>query len=398
MLEINELTKKLPDMNAILIRYGEIALKGGNRDFFESKLRKNIARSLGIKTSRIIKHRSQLQLLAAPDEIPHFCHQLQKVFGIAWFSPGYLIENNLEETMQVCEKIGKKIIQPSDTFGIKAHRSFKEVDYSSRDIGIHCGSAVNIATNAKVNLSNPDVEIIVSVSRAGTYVLPQRFEGQIGMPVGSSNRMLSLLSGGFDSIASSFQLAKRGARVDFLHFHVYTDKEKVLESKIPNIVRKLSEFTLTNKLILSSYIPFEMKVMGFDKNNYRYEMVLFRRLMAKIAERYAIEHDYSAIIFGDSLGQVASQTMENLAAVADAVRIPIFRPLIGLDKIEVIDFVKKIGLYDEAKEDYKDCCSIVSPRPITKAKLHIVHSIEEKMKMDEIVEQMFEEIETELIY
>jgi len=395
--KLDRLFTALPDMNTILIRYGEIALKGGNRDFFENRLRKNISRTLDIGSSRIIKHRSQLLIRTSQDEIRGFCEKLQKVFGIAWFAPGYLVENDLDKTAEVCEKVGKAIIKSGDTFAIKANRSMKEVPYDSQDIGIKCGSAVNIATNSKVNLSNPDVEILVHVSRAGTYVLPQRIEGLKGMPVGSSTRMLSLLSGGFDSIASSFLLAKRGARVDYLHFHVYTDKEKVLESKIPRIVRKLSESTLSGNLIMSSYIPFEMKVIGFDKNSYRYEMVLFRRLMAQIAERYAIANNYSAIIFGDSLGQVASQTMENIAAVADAVRIPIFRPLIGMDKVEVIDFVRKIGLYDEASADYKDCCSIVSPRPITKARLPIIYKLEEELKITEIIDQMMDEIEIEYI-
>ena len=397
MLNLETLFKKLPDMNVFLIRYGEIALKGANRDFFENKLKRNISKTLDIKYSRIIKHRSQLIINAAPDEMPKFCENLKKVFGISWFSPGYLIENNLEITAELCGKIGKEIIQPGNSFAIKATRSLKEINYTSQDIGIKCGSAVNIATNAPVNLSNPDVEILVNVSRAGTYVLPQRIEGLKGMPVGSSSKMLSLLSGGFDSIASSFLLAKRGARVDFIHFHVYPDKDMVMESKIPNIIRKLSESTRTRKLIMSSYIPFEMKVLGFDRNSYRYEMVLFRRLMAKIAERYAIENDYAAIIFGDSLGQVASQTMENLAAVVDAVRIPIFRPLIGMDKIEVIEFVRKIGLYKEASENYKDCCSIVSPRPITKAKLPIIYSLENQLNITEIIDQMLKEIQVELV-
>lgn len=397
MEKTDSIFKKLPDMNSILIRYGEIALKGGNRGFFENKLRNNISHTLGIKSSRVINHRSQLQILATPDEIETFCEKLLKVFGISWFSPGYFIQNNLEQTVNLCERIGKEIINPDNSFAIKATRSFKDVGYDSQDIGIKCGSAVNIATNAKVNLSNPDVTIYVNVSKEGTYILTKRIDGLKGMPVGTSNRMISLLSGGFDSIASSYMLAKRGAKVDFLHFHVYTDKEKVMESKIPHIVKKLSESTLTRKLIMSSYIPFEMKVLGFDKTSHRYEMVLFRRLIAKIAERYAIENNYSAIIFGDSLGQVASQTMENLAAVVDAVRIPIFRPLIGFDKVEVIDLVRNFGLYQEASAPYKDCCSIVSPRPITKARLPIIHEMEKKLNMPEIIDQMMEEIEFELI-
>lgn len=384
-------------MNSILIRYGEIALKGGNREFFENKLRNNIAKTLDIRSSRIINHRSQLQILTSPDEIQLFSEKLQKVFGIAWFSPGYFIPNDLEKTIELCEKIGKATISSDNSFAIKANRSFKEVDYDSTDLGIQCGSAVNIATNARVDLSNPDVTIFVNVSIEGTYIFSKKFAGLKGMPVGSSNRMISLLSGGFDSIASSYMLAKRGAQVDYLHFHVYTDKQKVMESKIPRIVKKLSESTLTRKLIMSSYIPFEMKVLGFDRTSYRYEMVLFRRLMAQIAERYAIENNYSAIIFGDSLGQVASQTMENISAVSDSVRIPIFRPLIGFDKIEVIDMVKNIGLYKEAAENYKDCCSIVSPRPITKSRIHIIESLEEKMKMNEIIDQMMDELEFELI-
>jgi len=276
---------------------------------------------------------------------------------------------------------------------IRAQRADKALPFTSPDLERELGEAVRQATGAQVDLDDPDTTIYVSTSTEESYVYAEKLPGPGGLPVGTSGRVLSLLSGGPDSIASSYYLARRGAQVDFLHFHVFPNKDSVLDSKIIPIVSKLSKYTLSDQLYLSSYLPFEMQVLGLQVRDARYELVVFRRLMARIAEALAQKHGYQAIVLGDSLGQVASQTMENIAAVDEAVSIPVFRPLIGMDKVEIMDLVQEIGLLEEAISPYKDCCSLITPKPVIKAYLPFVHTIEKDLNLSRVVEEMVDEVE-----
>jgi thiamine biosynthesis protein ThiI len=250
------------------------------------------------------------------------------------------------------------------------------------------GEEVQKATGAGVDLSHPDVTIYAAAAQEGTYVFTEKIPGPGGLPVGTSGKALALLSGGFDSIAAAYYLAKRGAQVDFLHFHAFPNAAQVLESKIADITGKLSAWTQSERLYLASYFPFESRVWELDAREQRYELVVFRRLMARTAEALCRKLGYQAIILGDSLGQVASQTMENIAAVDEVVTMPVFRPLIGMDKVEVVQFVRGLGLYDEATADYKDCCSIIARNPAIKAHMPSVHALEEKLGMDSLVAEM----------
>jgi thiamine biosynthesis protein ThiI len=239
-------------------------------------------------------------------------------------------------------------------------------------------------------LDNPAQTIYVSISsdEKRALVYNQKIPGAGGLPVGSSGRVLCLLSGGFDSVAAAYLLAKRGAQVDYLHFHVFTDAQPVLKSKIRSIISGLKPFTLSEHLYLSSYLPFQMAVMSLSVRDTKHELVVYRRLMVRVGEALATRHGYQALLLGDSLGQVASQTMENIVAVDRAVALSVFRPLIGNDKNETINLVRKIGLEAVVNEPYKDCCSLISTHPATRADMDQIEKIEKEIKIEDIVKEM----------
>ena len=379
--------------NVILVRYAEIALKGRNRKMFEERLRENIAESLGSPKAQVKGVRGQLAVYVEDDELDHAVEHLAKVFGIAWFAVTMRCASHIEAIIETCVDAAIGRIDKRTTFAIRAHRSYKKLGFSSDRIQREAGEAVRNATGAGVDLGNPDVTIYVGAAREGTYVYTEKIPGPGGLPVGSSGKILALLSGGFDSIASAYYLAKRGAQVDFLHFHAFPNSEQVLSSKIASITEKLSAWTMSKKLYLASYFPFESRVWELDTREQRHELVVFRRLMVRTAEALALQQGYQAIILGDSLGQVASQTMENIAAVDEAVTMPVFRPLIGMDKVEVVQFVRDLGLYEEATADYKDCCSIIARNPAIRAHMPSVHALEEKLGMNALLEEIAEMVE-----
>jgi thiamine biosynthesis protein ThiI len=321
-------------------------------------------------------------------EVEEALNRLAKVFGVAWFAASVRCASRVSEIVESCVEAANGVVNNDTKFAIRAHRSYKQLGFSSGQVEREAGEAVQQATGAGVDLSHPDVTIYAAAAQEGTYVYTEKIPGPGGLPVGTSGKALALLSGGFDSIAAAYYLAKRGAHVDFLHFHAFPNAEQVLDSKITGITRKLSAWTQSERLYLASYFPFESRVWELDEREQRYELVVFRRLMARTAEALAGKLGYQAIILGDSLGQVASQTMENIAAVDEVVTMPVFRPLIGMDKVEVVQFVRDLGLYEEATADYKDCCSIIARNPAIKANMASVHALEEKLGMDALVAEM----------
>lgn len=375
-------------MPKILVRYAEIGLKGGNLSYFENRLIKNIKLTLGSKVD-IEKQRKQFLITASSNLINQSLKKLENVFGIAWFAQIYESKSELTNI----SKIATKIIGKPKSFAIRASRSDKNLPFTSQDIAVKIGSDLVKTLKIKVNLKTPETNLYITSGKNQTYLYTNKQPGPGGLPVGTSGKVLSLLSGGFDSIASSYLMAKRGAKVDYLHFHVFPKSDQVLTSKIKTIVDTLSHSTLSKKLMLASYTPFQVTVLDLEKQYQKQELVVFRRLMVKVGEKLAQKHGYQALILGDSLGQVASQTMENIVAVDQAVDIPIFRPLIGMDKIDIINLVKKINLEKETNLRYKDCCSIVSKSPAIKANLEKIAIIEENINSNKIIEKIIKQID-----
>ena len=357
-------------MTDILIRYSEIGLKGKNRSFFEDRLAANIKLALKGNQIQLIKEYKQFILKTAAAALT----KLNKVFGIAWLAPVIMVKNEAEAITAAA----LKLIEPKKTFAVRAHH----------DLEVSLGEVIRTKKKIKVDLDNPQQTIYISQSEKKAIVFNQKISGPGGLPVGTSGKVLCLLSGGFDSVAAAYQLAKRGAQVDFLHFHVFTDEAPVLKSKVKAIVDGLKTWTLSKKLYLASYLPWQMAVLSLSDRDTKHELVVYRRLMARVGEALAKKHGYQALILGDSLGQVASQTLENIVAVDRAVQIPVFRPLLGNDKNETINLVRRIGLEAVVNEPYKDCCSLISTHPATRADLDKISKIETGIKIETIIKEI----------
>lgn len=357
-------------MTDILVRYAEIGLKGKNRAVFENQLVRNIKLALGSDLIKIIKEHKQILVSAGKEAVD----KLQHVFGIAWLAPVTIVKNNQE----AIAKAALKLVVPRKSFSVRAHH----------ELEVSLGDLIRTKKKLQVDLSHPGQTIYVSQKADRALVFNQKIAGPGGLPVGTSGKVLCLLSGGFDSVAAAYQLAKRGAQVDFLHFHVYSDAQPVLKSKITTIVNKLKEFTLSSRLYLAGYLPFQMQVLDLSDRETRQELVIFRRLMVRVGAELAKKYHYQVLVLGDSLGQVASQTMENIVAVDLAVDLPIFRPLIGFDKNETINLVRQIGLEAVVNKPYKDCCSLIATHPATRADLAKIAKIETEIKIETIIKEI----------
>lgn len=373
-----------------ILRFGEIALKGGNRPRFEKMLVDSVRRTLAGTGANIEREAARAQLVvqcsaARADEVSG---KLATVFGVVWYARTHACRSTLADMAALAADLAEGALLPGESFAVRATRSDKRLPFNSLDIEVAVGQAIVDRTGAQVDLGQPDREFFVYAGPEVTDITGQKMAGSGGLPVGSSRKVLSLLSGGFDSIASSYHLARRGAKVDFVHFHVYPNQERLLKSKMPRIWEKLSVYTLSQRVYLVSDFPFQAAILALKGRDARLELVVFRRLMARVAQRIAVRKRHMALVFGDSLGQVASQTMENIVAVDRAVDIPVFRPLIGTDKQEVMDLVRHIGLHREASEAYKDCCSIISNHPATKATLTEIEDLEARLGIPGLVHEM----------
>ncbi|MFU8771575.1 MAG: tRNA uracil 4-sulfurtransferase ThiI [Anaerolineales bacterium] len=381
-------------MKKIIVRYAEIALKGSNRHIFIRQLKNNIIHILGIPPGAVKHRHHQFIVRVRDNETEHMLKKLKKVFGVAWFARTYSCPSTMEAIVQTGTEIALKTLDESKPFAIRAQRADKKLPFTSVEIEQQLGEAARTTCGARVDLNHPEITIFVTASTDNAFIYTEKIAGPGGLPVHTSGKVLSLLSGGLDSIAASFNMAKRGAEVDFLHFHVFPTHLPVLESPIAAIASNLATTTLSKYLYLASYTPFEMRMLDIDRSDARYELVVFRRLMARVAQGLAEKNGYQAIVLGDSLGQVASQTLENIVAVDDSVSIPIFRPLIGSDKKDIMRLVQQIGLFKEANMPYKDCCSLLSPHPSLETSIERVQQLEEKLNFEAIIAEILETIET----
>lgn len=364
----------------IVIRYAEIALKGANRAMFEKQLLSNVARVVDMLDATVRRDQGQL-LVALLDEaaIPEVViQQLSLTPGIAWFGVARPVPSELTAITTAVEALVTDTIKPNDYFAIRAQRRDKSLTFTSKDIENAVGKVVASATGARVDLDRPDKTVFILAQEQMSLVIGKRFEGVGGLPVGTSQRVLSLLSGGFDSIVSSFLMARRGAPVDFLHIHPFSNETAFLERKILKIANHLHPLVNAKKLWHAPYLPFQMKlVTGEASSMGRYEMVLFRRMLLRVAQNLCEQEGYAAVILGDSLGQVASQTMPNMVAADAAVAGQmVLRPLIGFDKNEIIDWTRRLSLEKLAIEEYKDCCSLLSERPKTRVDTERLEAME----------------------
>ncbi len=389
----------------IACTYSEIALKGRNRRAFLRKLVNNMQAALRGMSGVTIHHvESRLLVrLGSETQADEAAARLHRVFGLQWVAPAIEVPRDaLDAELAADKSIG---IEPRLTglcdaaclltgeragnarnFRVNARRSDRSFGLNSLEIGRIVGAAVHQRCKLAGRMVDPDFTVDVLVLRASVLVFAAKEQSFGGLPACTSGRTMVLLSGGIDSPVAAWMMMRRGSRADFVHFYSGRNVEEADTAKIQQIVRLLAAWSpVTLRLHLVPVVPYEVRAIGTIED--RYDMVMFRRFMVRTAARLARRNKCLALVTGDSLGQVASQTLHNLAAISPDVSLPILRPLVGLDKHEITAWSRRTGLFDASILPYRDCCSIRSPRPILTARGVDLLKLSEDMGLEEAVRE-----------
>lgn len=376
----------------ISVSLGEIALKGLNRKYFEDKLISKMKRAIGeIEYNRIYKEQGKIYIEAPETNFDLIINRLKKVFGLVYISPCYRVEKDMEEIeLGSIEMMKEKLLNnPVKTFKVKTNRADKSYPIKSPEVSSRIGGVIlRNFEKLSVDVHNPDVYLYIDIKK-NAYIYIDRIEGYGGMPVGTNGRGLLLLSGGIDSPVAGFMMAKRGMDISGVHFHSYPFTSERAEEKVKNLARKLSIYTGDMKLYSVNILNIQKEL---NKKCPEKEMtILSRRFMMRIAEEIAIAKGMDALITGESLGQVASQTIKGISVVNAAVNIPILRPLIGLDKVDIIDIAKDIDSYELSILPYDDCCTLFLPKhPVTNPRLRDIQCSEENIDIEMLTKKAIE--------
>lgn len=388
------------------INYSEITLKGKNRRYFENLLLNNIKKKLSLsdidadvykRESRIfLETRGKLidehEKIEVENKIKNI---LSKIPGISHFSKIEISKNYEDLKIElVSSLLNNSDFKGASSFRVITKRSNKGFYKTSLEINKEISEMIlekmeNLDKKIRVDLKNPDFTVYIYVLKDVFYYSSDRNKGISGLPVGSSGKVLCLFSGGIDSPVAAYLMMKRGCRVDFLHIHALGDFKEVENSKIFELLEILNEYQNESKLYLVDYRDFNQRSLILEE---KYDMIVFRRYILRLAEAICKRKNYSAIITGDNLAQVASQTMENLNSVSQGINSLIFRPLIGFNKEEIIDLAKKINTYEESIKEYKDCCSIISKKPVTRSDFKLISDLSNKINIDELISKSLNKI------
>jgi thiamine biosynthesis protein ThiI len=370
-----------------LAHYHEIALKGKNRGNFEWQLRRNLGLVTGLPLQKIKLIASRFVIESNEEQLKE---KLKYVFGLSSFGPALAVEPTIEKIQEAALNLAS--LTKIKSFLVSTSRSDKSFFLTSPEINRLVGEAIREKTKAKVDLKNPQQIFWIEITSKEAYIYTEKFKGAGGLPVGSEGRVLVLLSGGIDSPVAGYFLAKRGALVDFIHFHSYPFTSSASLEKVKQLVKILNSYTLFSRLFL---IPFgEIQKEIFKECQESLRVILYRRLMYRIAEKIAQENEAQALVTGESLGQVASQTLDNLRVIEEAISLPVFRPLIGFDKEEIISLAQQIGTFEISILPHEDCCTLFLPKkPATKAKLANVLQEENKLPIKKMIKEVIKKTE-----
>jgi thiamine biosynthesis protein ThiI len=373
-------------MKSVIIHYGEIALKGKNRPWFVARLVRNIreaTRDLDIAELRVLMGRIEL-VLGPGVTWEQVRDRMALVFGIGNFARAGRAPLDVDAiAAEILNDLGPE--NPA-TFRVSAKRADKRFPLSSPDIEREVGGRIKEARNWTVNLRHPELTIRVEALTKEAFYSFGTTRGPGGLPVGASGRVACLLSGGIDSPVAAWRMMRRGCRVLFVHFHSYPILSRASQEKAAELARTLTRFQYRSQLFVVPFGEIQQRVVLAVPPPLR--VVVYRRLMMRIAERIARMHRAQALVTGEVVGQVASQTLENMATIASVATLPVLRPLVGMDKEEITAEAQRLGTYPISIIPDQDCCTLFTPRhPATKAKPHDVERAEADLPIDEMVAQ-----------
>lgn len=373
----------------ILIRYGELSTKGRNKNEFIRRLRENIRYSFHDLAPLDIRTERDRMFIAieSEEQMEQLVTRLPEVFGIQSFSPVAACEKNLDAMKNLAVNVMELFKDQEITFKVEVKRTDKTFPLESHAIQQEIGAHVlRNFQNLSAKMKKPDVELRIEIRHDAIYIMAQVIPGAGGMPVGSNGKTLLMLSGGIDSPVAGYLMMKRGVRLEAIHFFSppYTSQNAL--QKVKDLANELTKFGASIRLHIIPFTEIQVKIKEQVPQNI--SMTSTRRMMLKVADKVREEIGALAIVTGESLGQVASQTLESLTAINDVTSTPILRPLIAYDKLEIIDIANKIGTYDTSIQPYEDCCTIFTPSsPKTKPKLEKVEHYESYTDFDELIER-----------
>lgn len=378
------------DEKILIVRCGEVALKGMNKPYFErvlvERIKKNLKNIKGAKVSR----KEGLIFVRVPidSDMDEVTYEVSKVFGVSSASPAVEVESNLDAIGDKAVEFMNSIIEKEGikTFKVEAKRADKNFPIKSPEIAAKVGASILKGCKVlKVDVHEPDCHLFVDLRVDKTYIYSKKINGLGGLPLGTNGRGMVLLSGGIDSPVAAWMMAKRGMVIDAVHFHSYPYTSPRAQQKVEELAEIISSYCGKINMTVINLLPIQEEIVSNCPEDET--TILVRRFMMRIAEKVAFKQNDLMLITGENLGQVASQTAEALVVTDQSVELPVMRPLIGMDKVEIMDMARKIGTYEKSIEPYEDCCTVFLPKhPVTKPRLEKILNSESKLDVDSLVE------------
>ena len=374
----------------ILIKNGELALKGLNRSTFEDILIKNIRKRIKpLGEFEYRKEQSTVSVIPMDEyiDMDEVSDRISRVFGIAAYSRALQVEKDMSVILENAPEYLAEQLKEAKTFKVEGKRSDKKFPLKSPEISAEVGGAIlSIFPHLKVDVKNPDILVTIEIREKFAFIRGNQTKGAGGMPTGTAGKASILISGGIDSPVAAYMMAKRGLVLNAIHFASppYTSPQS--EEKVHNLLRKVSRYSGNICLLTVGFTEIQEEIR--DKCPEELFTLIMRRFMMRIAQRIAEKEDSKALITGESLGQVASQTLNALACTDAVVGMPVFRPLIGLDKDEIIKVSRKIDTFDISIEPYEDCCTVFTPKhPKTRPQISIIETAEQSLDVEGLIER-----------
>lgn len=378
----------------ILCKYGEVILKGANRSDFEQKMLKQLRqRARRVGNYKVFYSQSTVYIEPLDEEsidaIDEMMYQAKHVFGFIGVSRAFACEKKLDTILDVVKNELAPRLKGYKTFKAESKRSDKKFPMKSPEISAEVGGAIlSSVPGIKVDVKDPEVVVRVEIRENEAYIHAGQEKGAGGIPYGSSGRGLLLLSGGIDSPVAGYMMAKRGVQLEAIHFESFPYTSERAKEKVLELAKELTAYTMRLRVHVVSLTKIQELLR--DNCDEEYFTLMLRRYMMAISLKLAHDYDCEAIITGESLGQVASQTMKAINVTNSMTDIPIFRPLIGMDKEEIIKTARKIGTFDTSTLPYEDCCTVFTPRhPRTRPELEKVIEQQNRLPFDELVEEAY---------